>query len=351
MSTSILGWDIGGAHLKAALLDADGTLASLWQLPCPLWQGLERLEQAVDTILSAAGAIVPVHAVTMTGELADIFANRDEGVRRITDALRSRLPVSALYLYAGPRGLLAPQDCGIEERALIASANWLASAQYAANCLPQGMLVDIGSTTTDLVPFRDGAARHRGYTDHERLRFGELVYTGVVRTPLMAVAERVNIDGAMIPLMAELFATSADVYRLSGELPDHADPWPAADGGAKTVAGSARRLARMVGLDFTGASELPKWRRVAAELGERQLARLTEAAARLIARDDLDENAPLAGAGVGRFLARRLAERLERPYLDVSSIFPRARAPGELTPADIASAVAVALLARETSGA
>jgi probable H4MPT-linked C1 transfer pathway protein len=347
----ILGWDIGGAHLKAALLGADDILLGLWQRPCPLWRGLEKLEQAMDAVLTAAGPGIARHAVTMTGELADIFAGRDEGVSRIIDTLRARLPAGSIRLFAGARGLLAPEDCGMEQRALIASANWLASARYAAGRVPQGVFVDVGSTTTDLVPFRDGAARYQGYTDHERLRCGELVYTGVARTPLMAVADRVPFDGAMIPFMAELFATTADVYRLTGELPEHADPWPAADGGEKTRAGSARRLARMIGLDFPDPADLPRWQRLAGDLRERQLARLGEAAARLIVREKLDENAPLAGAGVGRFLARHLAERLHRPYVDMNSLFPGVATAGELSPADIAPAVAVALLARKTGEA
>ena len=350
MMAPILGWDIGGAHLKAALVDGDGDLAGLWQRPCPLWQGLDRLEQAVDAILGAAGVSAPLHAVTMTGELADLFTGRDEGVRRIAETLRGRLPDGTILLYAGPRGFVAPQDCGTEERALVASANWLASARYAARRLGHGLLVDIGSTTADLIPFRDGAARYQGYTDHERLRLGELVYAGVARTPLMAVADRLPFDGAMIPLMAELFATTADVYRLTGELPGHADPWPAADGGPKTVAGSARRLARMIGLDFLEPADLPVWQRLAEDLRERQLARLGEAAARLMARENLDQNAPLAGAGVGRFLARRLAERLQRPYVDMNRLFPGIATADELSPADLAPAVAVALLLRETGG-
>jgi probable H4MPT-linked C1 transfer pathway protein len=351
MTGSILGWDIGGAHLKAALTGADGRLAGLWQRPCPLWQGLDRLEDAVDAVLAEAGGGIAQHVATMTGELADIFAGRDEGVSRIAGVLQARVPQGALRLYAGPRGLLAPRDCGPEERALIASANWLATAHYAACRLRQGILVDIGTTTTDLVPFQGGAVRYRGYTDHSRLRCGELVYTGVVRTPLMAVAERVRFDGAMIPLMAELFATTADVHRLSGELPGHADSWPAADGGPKTVAGSARRLARMIGLDFRAEAELPLWQGVAEQLRGQQLTRLLHTASGLLAREDLDPDAPVVGAGVGRFLARRLAGRLERPYLDLNGLFPACAASGGLTPADLAPAVAVALLGREIGGA
>jgi uncharacterized hydantoinase/oxoprolinase family protein len=45
---SIIGWDIGGAHVKAVLLDKNGTISKVLQRPCPLWQGMEFLKQAVD---------------------------------------------------------------------------------------------------------------------------------------------------------------------------------------------------------------------------------------------------------------------------------------------------------------
>ena len=73
-----IGWDIGGAHLKAVLLDESGAVLQALQLPCTLWRGLNHLESAINDALRTnihadSGAC---HAITMTGELVDLFQNR-----------------------------------------------------------------------------------------------------------------------------------------------------------------------------------------------------------------------------------------------------------------------------------
>jgi uncharacterized hydantoinase/oxoprolinase family protein len=152
--------------------------------------------------------------------------------------------------------------------------------------------------------------------------------------------------------MAEHFATAADLYRLTGELPDYADLLPSADGRPKTAAASARRVARMLGLDGSAAA-LPAWRRLAGYLSEAQLRTLADACERLFSRGDLSDDAPVLGAGVGRFLVKRLAERLGRAYLGFESMFgatdAAASGPGPAAPdpADCAPAAAVARLAQE----
>jgi len=70
---------------------------------------------------------------------------------------------------------------------------------------------------------KDGKAQPRGYADSERLQYGELVYSGVVRTSLMALATTAPFAGEWVGIMAEHFATTADVYRITGELPAYAD--------------------------------------------------------------------------------------------------------------------------------
>src|SRR5436305_1575238 len=82
-----------------------------------------------------------------------------------------------------------------------------------------------------------------------RLACGELVYTGLTRSFLMSLCRMAPVAGAWTPLACEHFATSADVYRILGELPEDADQLPAADGRDKTIAASRARLARMVGRD------------------------------------------------------------------------------------------------------
>ncbi len=346
------GWDIGGAHVKACRQRA-GQVQDVVQWPCPLWLGLQHLAQ----VLMAAQARWPGlgqarHAVTMTGEMADLFADRQDGVRRIAAVVASQLGAGpAMHFYAGDAGWCGASDVATHWQA-IASANWLASARHAAlvladppaagpdrvgrqghtdstdstastdspcppdspedNRLAEGVLIDIGSTTTDLIAFRNGRVLTTARTDHQRLASGELVYQGVVRTPLCALARRLPWRGARINVINELFATSADVYRLTGELAPAHDQQPSADGAAKTLAASRQRLARMVGLDARDASDAD-WLALARAWRAAQVAELRGQLARVIDQHGLGPQATLITAGCGDFLAPLLRAGDARP--------------------------------------
>lgn len=341
---AVTGWDLGGAHLKAAALDGDGCVQRVLVRPCPLWRGLHHLETATGEALALLGNGARRHAVTMTGELADVFPDRREGVRALVASMAARLRGSDLLVYAGPAGFL-PGARATSRPEQVASANWFASATLVAERIGSGLFLDVGSTTTDIVPIAGGRVRNRGYTDHERLRYDELVYTGVVRTPVAALATRVPFAGDWLSLMSEQFATAADVHRLTGALPERADLLSAADGGAKTVEASTRRLARTIGLDLDGAPP-SAWQRLAGYLSERQRQRIRDACERVLSRDLLDASTPVIGAGVGRFLAEELAGRLGRPYVDFGSLVEAAAERERVHAADCAPAVAVAELAR-----
>ena len=338
----VLGWDIGGAHLKVAAVDRKAKVLQVVQLPCPLWLGLEHLDHAISLALAEMPR-ARLHAITMTGELTDLFRNRAQGVNAIIARVAKQVPVSRTIIYAGPAGFLTPQ-AATQKTGDVASANWAASAQLVASRTPDALFVDIGSTTTDLVPIRGGVLRVRGFSDAERLACEELVYTGVVRTPVMALAERIPFEGQWIPAMAEYFATTADVYRLTGELPEGADQLPAADNGGKTVRDSARRLARMIGRDLESAP-LVQWKRCARHLADLQLWQIRQACERVLSRTDAADRGPVVGAGTGRFVARKLAAQLGRRYRDFGSLIDTA--PGAASWASsCAPALAVALLAQ-----
>jgi probable H4MPT-linked C1 transfer pathway protein len=345
LSDAVIGWDLGGAHLKAARLDAAGRVEQVVQLACPLWQGLTELESALDAAVAALGPAA-THAVTMTGEMVDLFATREEGVARLVAAMQARF--TGLRFYAGEVGFVGPNEAEAAASA-VASANWMASAALVAACIPDALLVDIGSTTTDLVPVRDGRIRADGRGDAGRLERRELVYTGVVRTPVMALAAEVPFAGRSVPLMAELFATTADVHRLTGRLPPGADRHPAADGGEKSEAGSARRLARMIGRD-ADAAPLDDWRRLAQWLAGAQCRRIEDACRLLLSRESLPPEAPLVAAGVGRFVAADLAARLGRQCIEFATLVADpGPEPGLVS--DCAPAVAVAWLSQGRAGA
>ena len=341
-SAGIVGWDLGGAHLKLAVLDAGGGLQRVSQFATPLWQGLELLEQLVHDLAQRLPLAEYDHVLTMTGELVDLFEDREQGVAALADTVAAALPPGRLRLYAGPEGFIAP--CQARARAhSVASANWYATAAWLAGRLPYGMLVDIGSTTSDILAFADGAVQHRGYTDRERLTSEELVYQGVVRTPLMAVVQRAPFRGEWLQLANEHFATVADVYRILGWLPEHADLHASADGRAKDITSSMRRLARMLGADLADA-DAQVWRDLANYIADRQIDTLALACQRQFSR--LSHRAvPLVGAGAGRFLVERLARRLDRRYIDIEELLGAAVIP-DTAAADCAPAVAVARLGR-----
>ena len=344
MPANIMGWDIGGAHLKAAIIQPPAAVVAVYQLPCQLWKGIDKLHHAVQTILAETDMPITRHVLTMTGELVDCFAGRDDGVNKILAAMQGLLPDSDIIVYAGKDGLINLSAIQASHYQAIASANWLASASWAAQEIGSGLFVDIGSTTTDIVLLNDGKALVEGYSDYQRLVSQELIYTGIVRTAVMAVAQSVQDGDKLVGLMAEYFATMADVYRLTGELNEDHDQGETADGADKTVAASARRLARMVGCDYED-SALPRWKCVAQHLRGQQTARIQTACQRQLMRLPLPQDAPLISAGVGRFLAKQIAQDLGYAYVDYSDLFLGTASHNSAhATADCAAAVAVACL-------
>lgn len=313
MRNAIIGWDIGGAHVKAAALDSDGRVRQVIQLPCPLWQGMEFLDRSIRLVLQKLGK-ADLHAVTMTGEMVDLFDSRSEGVMSILEALLEYCPKDRIRVFAGSKGFVE-YEAAASNTHHIASANWQATAQSVAKIVPEGLLVDIGSTTTDVIALKDGQAVIRGQLDSERLYTDELVYCGVVRTPLMALSRRVDFRGYSVGMMAEHFATLADVYRILGRLPESADQQETADGGPKTVDASYRRIARMIGMDAEDA--MPSdWSTLAHHFAQLHHQLTLQACQRVLQETGVSNGAPLVGAGVGRFLLPGIATDLGRSVLD-----------------------------------
>jgi (4-(4-[2-(gamma-L-glutamylamino)ethyl]phenoxymethyl)furan-2-yl)methanamine synthase len=338
--TRAIGWDLGGANVKLASIE-DGRVRSVAQIPCPIVPERRKFDAAVEGALPLI-ALPALHAVTMTGELSDVFGDRAEGVAYLVDLMLEVVGAQPLLIYAGEAGFLAPEDAK-RHTLEVASANWHATASLVARHHAAGLLVDVGTTTTDLIPIKAGTVAARGATDAERLTEGELLYTGVVRTPVMAVAHSAPFRGRVQRIVAERFATMADVWRLASDLPDDADPYPAADQRGKSPAESAARLARMLGRDASEA-KLAEWTALAWYFADCQLAEMEHAARNLAERDAFPPAAPVIGAGCGRFVAKRLADRAGRPYLNFSDLIDAAPEAREMA-ACCAPAVAVALLA------
>lgn len=318
---SYIGWDIGGAHLKVAQLLSDGSIGIVMQIACPLWQGMDKLESAYRSVGSTEADANCMHVVTMSGELADSFDDREQGVRSILSAMR-RLLGQPFQVYAGDEGLL--DDHAIADTKSVASKNWQATAEWLAVRCKEGILVDMGSTTTDIIPFKAGQVAAHAYDDATRMQCGELIYTGIGRTPIMAIADRFNIGDVDSPITAEYFATIADVYRILGKLPEDSDLYPTCDNTDKSFASSARRLERMFGLDWAGNREAVRVK--AQAVADVQQRKISRALSSVLKRSGLSKRAGVIGAGSGYGIVQCIAEQLGlkfMPYHRLSEKLPQ----------------------------
>lgn len=312
-SGQIIGLDIGGANTKVA--SADGTMTQSTYLP--LWKGSPLVEHLKGIFnRTKPGAV----AVVMTGELADCYKDKRTGVLEIKSKVEVAFgsPACSNLYFWGVRGF--EWDDPLD----LAAANWSASASLVAREVGNCIFVDMGSTTTDLIPIAGKPLA--ADTDLNRLKRGELVYSGLLRTNLAALLQSVDLDGELVPLSSELFAVTADVYLALDEITAEEYSCETPDGAEKTEDAAYRRLARIVCADLT---EIGKEGAIAIarQAKERQLHKLSRSIAR-IAEDHSLERVVAAGAGE-RLIVQACGRigidctRLSRIFTaEISGVFP-----------------------------
>jgi len=333
----IVGLDIGGANLKAA--DNNGTAVTR----CfPLWKTPDRLTAALQKMLAEFPRYDAI-AVTMTAELADCYDTKAEGVNAVLQAVEHAAGSKPVFVWQTGAEFISPQVAR-DIPLLVAAANWHALATWVGRMVPQetSLLIDVGSTTTDLIPLCHGVPVPEGLTDRERLQAGELVYSGVRRTPLCSLARSVPYRGRDCPLAAELFATTCDLYLTLGEIPEDPDDVETANGKPATVAAAHDRLARMICCDRTEFT-IDDAQSMAVFLSDIQQRQIAGAMKQVLKKMDQNCSHVLI-AGSGSFLAEKIVGNI--PRLQLAAITKLQDVFGRRT-SQAACAYAVAQLASE----
>jgi (4-(4-[2-(gamma-L-glutamylamino)ethyl]phenoxymethyl)furan-2-yl)methanamine synthase len=297
-----LALDIGGANVKAA--DGKGYAQSY---SFAMWRDWSRLGQQIRTAISEAPPCDHL-AVTMTGELADCFESKESGVRFILEAVADGSDNRHTRVYLVDGRLVSPQ-VALTLPHLVAASNWHALARFAARYAPQGaaLLIDVGSTTCDIIPLWDGRPAAKGATDTQRLQTGELVYTGIERSPLCAVVSAVPYRGQSCPVVHEVFATMRDAYMILDQIADDPANTQTPDGKPATRPYARSRLARMIAadsLEFNHRDAVA----LAQAAAEAQIARLA-AAIQQVAQRLPAVPGTVVLSGHGEFLAHEALER------------------------------------------
>ncbi len=306
--TTVLGWDIGGANTKVARIEIQGGRPSRprsMSAPLEMQRDSASLVPTLRRLATGLGGGPATHAVTMTAELSQAFRTKREGVGFVLDAIAEAFPGEAVSIYGVAGGFLAPADA--RERPLeVAAANWAATARFVGREITDCLLVDIGTTSTDIIPITGGEPAGSSRTDTERLLSGELVYTGALRTPVETVTRVVPLWGGLCPLAAEGFALMGDVYLWLGALDARDYSVAAPDGRPPTREFAGERLARAVCADAEMLDQEAVGT-IARALAEAQVSRIADAVRRVRGRHPGVGTAVVAG--LGDFIATEAARR------------------------------------------
>ncbi len=297
----MIGIDVGGANLK--VVDRDGSHIHY----CPLW---EKAPIAALLTRYAVSRDEPA-AVVMSGELADCFENKLEGIAFIVNEVRKVFP-DALFYGTDARFHVSavPQ---------LAAANWLASVDYLRQAFPHAVFLDIGSTTADILPlgrFDDLL----GLTDLERLQRGFLLYTGMLRTHVATVLQSVDLAGKLTPVSSEYFAISADAHLVLGNIGPEDYTCDTPDHKEKTREASMRRLARVVCADLGEIGEEGALQ-IARQFQDAQRTKVCDAVRRC-ALSSASKEIIVAGIGASLFAAELGGSALSRELGPAADALP-----------------------------
>lgn len=340
-SSAVLGWDIGGVNTKCVRLTRTGNEPVIRSVSRPF--EVQHASKDLPSVLAGVAAELgaqpaDLHAVTMTAELSQAFRTKREGVGFVLDALATALPGAGVHIYTSDGRFVQPAEARLEPLR-VGAANWAATANLVGRTYPTSILIDIGTTSADLIPIVNGKVVAQGSTDPERLLTGELVYTGALRTPVEAVAPRVPLWGGSAGVAAEGFALMGDVHLWLGRLRPEDYTCPTPDNRPATREFAGERLARSVCGDREMLSE-SEIDTIARALATAQVRSVKEALERL--RGRWPNIATAVVAGLGDFIA------VEAACNAGLSVVPLAHQLG--TAARVAPAAAVAWLLAHALG-
>lgn len=306
MQMRTLTFDIGGANVKRLLVDYSENTVKSDIYYFPIWQR----EKELLGFLKGKRLPCDCTGVTMTAELSDVFRDKKEGVEFVVAACE-RAFKKPFYLTVNGELLRAEE---IKNPLSLAASNWMASLYYLEKKFGEGILLDVGSTTTDILPF--GAESKRVATDLERLQRGQLVYTGYLRTPISAVVAKVPFRGRLTRIAAEYFGITADVYNVLGMLEDYSCEAP--DKRGKTPLDSMRRISRLLCADLEEVGE-EQVREICNYVFQKQAESIAEAL--LMVLPGLEEPRVYI-CGVGMPLAAKACEIAGVASLNLASLTP-----------------------------
>ncbi len=171
-----------------------------------------------------------------------------------------------------------------------------------------------------------GIVAARGKTDLDKLLCGELVYTGSLRTNVATIVRSIPIRDGVASVSSELFALSADVHLILGNITMKDYTCETADGRGKTIAEAYARLARVVCADTEMLTQ-QEIINMAKFICKRQIRQIIKGLTKVYSytKSLISTEVPLVVTGLGKnFLAAKAAKELKvDTIVDLETLLPK----------------------------
>jgi probable H4MPT-linked C1 transfer pathway protein len=323
----VLGLDIGGANTKAAYVQTQRGAIKNVQVAVeyfPVWKNPQKLGQVLQKLGETIGGRFDVVGVTMTAELSDVYQTKREGVKHILSCVKEAFSNVPIYVLNTDASVVSLEEALMEPLG-VAAANWAATGWLVAQYFENGVVVDVGSTSTSIIPIVNGKIATQGKSDLDKLICGELVYTGSLRTNLAAITQTIPVKNAVASVSSELFALSGDVHLILGNIRQEQYTSETADGQGTTRKEALTRLARLVCADTEMLTE-EELVKIAQYLYEKQIQQITASLSQVYKRtkETSSTKVPILTAGIGKdFLSRKAAEQIGADVvMDLGELLP-----------------------------
>lgn len=325
---NVLGYDIGGANTKAVYISTKNAIVHEVRGEIeyfPIWKEQENLAKVLLTLKRRLNVDnLDCLGLTMTAELSDAFVTKREGVLKIlTEVKDAFADVSIFVLNTDVK--VDPINIARSKPLDYAAANWAATGWLVAQRVKDCVVVDVGSTSASIIPIVEGLVVAKGKTDLDKLICGELVYTGGLRTNVAAIVQSVPVKNHVARVASELFALSADVHLVLGNITETQYICETADGRGKNLPDALARLARIVCAD-TEMLTKKEITCMARYIYERQVIQIVEGLSKvhLYTKKLTSNKVPVVVTGIGKdFLSKKAAEKVGVDnIIDIATFMP-----------------------------
>ena len=313
---NVLGLDIGGANTKATFVKSqEHNVVEMKTIleHFPVWKNeknqLSKLLRKLKKSLANSNRLDGV-GVTITAELSDAYQTKKEGINHVLESVAQVFDDVPVFVLDVEANLLSVDDA-LENYLKVSSANWAATGWVVSQKISNGIVVDVGSTTTSIIPIINGKIATKGKTDLEKLQNGELVYSGSLRTNVASLVNSIPVKEKLTRVCSELFAQSGDVHLILGNLTQADYTAETCDGRGKTRKEASARLARVVSADSNMLTE-QEILAMAQFVYDKQVEKIADGLLQVYERTKLTKKeTKIVVTGLGRnFLAKKAAEKV-----------------------------------------